>query len=1252
MTKVVKCKHCSKIVYDNSNSICCNKCENWFHVPKCAKIKIKDFDKFVKDKSLNWICTYCVLFPCLKCDKPVFNFQNKIKCICCSKLIHLKCSGLNRLNKQDDAFICNLCYAPPFSSLSNVLFLEELNVDSVFEDLSATNYTFDPQFDNFRKCCSVCNKKHSPKTLNKFKSARKLIPCNSCKSLIHRKCSNIPLSELLLNDKLRMSTWECMHCISSKFPFSNTSDLELDKLAFNSLFSCSCLKTTNFDSIRFKRFDFNSISSGKNGPDPFNFSDTYFNLEPKFNYADIHDFHKIKQKLPKKACFSLLHTNIQSLNHNFEQLEILINSLEFNFDIIALSEVWCPDEKLTFNPGILKGYHSYIGTKGSSLKSGCGMYIKDSLKTVERKDLSVKFCDNDNEFQSFWIEIYNKKSANILVGSFYRHPKMDSDDTFNNSLSETLKKITDENKVIVIAGDFNYDLLKIDSDLHAKSFIEQMYSSTLQPCILEPTRIVNGNRPSLIDNIFINTIDKNTISGNLTSRISDHMPNFLFLHDLIDKPSCLHKKVRDFSKFDETAFKNEVNNLSPDENLDIDIAFQKFQDDYVKIINKHAPFKTLSKQELKWKQKPWISSNIKSMIKTKDFLYSKFLRTKKTFWHDRFKLLRNNVKKSIFEAKKEFYKNYFENHKDNSRKIWQGISQIINKKAKNSSSEIYLITNGKTITDQKTVANNFNNFYTTIADNLVSRLGESNNIFQDYLKNPNEHSFFLKEIEPDEVLSLLNKINAKKSADLFGISPRFLKSSAFELHKKLTTLFNMSITQGKFPNILKKTKVIPIFKAGSKMEVGNYRPISLLPLFGKLLEKLIHARMYSFLIKHKLIVGNQYGFQKKKSTEHAIFDIHSQVIDSFENQEIPCCIFLDFAKAFDTVNHEILLKKLLHYGFRGKTHNWLTSYLSNRTQCVQIGDELSDFKPINCGVPQGSVLGPLLFLLYINDIVSSSNILKFQLFADDTCIFYSNRNRDILESTLNTELNKVSDWLIVNKLSLNVSKSNALTFRAKNANDLPLLNLTINNEKIEEKTSAKYLGVLFDNKLTWKSQIDQISKKLIKNNALLAKLRHFVSNDKLRTIYNALIQPHIDYGLVSWGAAADANLNKISLLQRKAIRIITFKKQEDDSAPLFKQEKLLPLNKCAILQNCKFIWKFVNSQLPASINSLFITHQIHYASRHVNELKFNLPYKRTSLGTSFLFYSGIKNWNNLPLSVKSTKSLNNFKNKLKTLLLE
>ena len=1049
-----------------------------------------------------------------------------------------------------------------------------------------------------------------------------------------------------------MATWECKHCLSSKFPFSNVNDSEFEKLSFNSLFSCSCLKSTNFNTIRFKRFDFNSISPGKNvGPDPFNYSDKFYNLEPNFNYSDIHEFHKIKQKLPKKGnCFSLLHTNIQSLNHNFEQLEILINSLEYQFDIIALSEVWCPDDKLTFNPGILQGYLSYQGTKGSSLKSGCGMYIKNSLKTVERKDLSVKVCDQNNEFQSFWIEIYNKNSANILVGSFYRHPKTDSDDSFNNSLSDTLQKITNENKVIVIAGDFNYDLLKIDSDQYAKTFIEQMYSSILQPCILEPTRIVNGNRPSLIDNIFINTLDKNTVSGNLTSRISDHMPNFLILHDLLDKPNHSSKKVRDFSKFDENAFKTDVDKLSPIENLDIDLAFQKFQDDYVNIINKHAPFKILSRQEIKWKQKPWISSNIKSMIKTKDLLYNKYLRTKNAFWHNRFKILRNNVKSSIFAAKKEFYKNYFENHKNNSMKIWQGISQIVHKKSKSSTSEIYLIIDGRTITDQKSVANKFNNFYTTVANNLVSRLGESNNIFQDYLKNPNEHSFFLKEIEPDEVLTILNKMNAKKSSDIFGISPRFLKSSAFELHKKLTTLFNMSLNQGKFPNILKKTKVIPIFKAGSKMEVGNYRPISLLPLFGKLLEKLMYARMYSFLIKHNLLVGNQYGFQKSKSTEHAIFDIHSQIIDSFENQEIPCCIFLDFAKAFDTVNHEILLNKLTYYGFRGLSQKWLSSYLSNRTQCVQIGNELSDFKHIDCGVPQGSVLGPLLFLLYINDIVSSSNILKFQLFADDTCIFYSNKSRDVLESTLNNELIKVNDWLIVNKLSLNVSKSNVLTFRAKNANDLPILNLTINGQKIEEKTCAKYLGILFDNKLTWKPQIEQISKKIIKNNALLAKLRHFIPSDKLKTIYNALIQPHIDYGILSWGTAAETNLNKISSLQRKAIRILTFKKKEEDSAPLFKQENLLPLEKCIILQNCKFIWKFVNKQQPASIDTLFIKHQIYFATRHVNELKLNLPFKRTALGTSFLFYSGIKHWNNLPFNVKSSKSTFSLKRNLKLFL--
>ena len=220
---------------------------------------------------------------------------------------------------------------------------------------------------------------------------------------------------------------------------------------------------------------------------------------------------------------------------------------------------------------------------------------------------------------------------------------------------------------------------------------------------------------------------------------------------------------------------------------------------------------------------------------------------------------------------------------------------------------------------------------------------------------------------------------------------------------------------GIFPDKMKRAKVVPIHKSGSKMEISNYRPISLLPIFSKILEKLMHSRVYSFLQDQQILLKSQYGFQKNRSTEHAILDIQSKIIDAYENKETPYCIFLDFAKAFDTVNHSILLDKLYYYGIRGNAFKWFESYLTNRDQCVQIGNHSSGILNINYGVPQGSVLGPLLFLVYINDIAINYNILNFQLFADDTCIFYSHKNMKTLETTLNNELVNASNWLIANK---------------------------------------------------------------------------------------------------------------------------------------------------------------------------------------------------------------------------------------------
>ena len=449
---------------------------------------------------------------------------------------------------------------------------------------------------------------------------------------------------------------------------------------------------------------------------------------------------------------------------------------------------------------------------------------------------------------------------------------------------------------------------------------------------------------------------------------------------------------------------------------------------------------------------------------------------------------------------------------NNSKKVWQGINEIIYNKFSKTNEAIFLDDNGNIITDQKAVANRFNKFYTTIADKLVTKLGKPATKFQDYLKNPNEHSIFLNETEPGEVATLMSKLNTSKSGDIYGITPRLIKEAGPSMAINLSIIFNICLSTGIFPQLLKTAKVIPIYKAESRMLASNYRPISLLPIIGKLFEKLLFTRLTSFIQKYNILYDRQYGFQSAKSTEHAVIDIQERVLNALDKKEWPCCIFLDFAKAFDTVNHSILLQKLNHYGIRGKALELIESYLWGREQCVQVSDTTSDLNLIKHGVPQGSILGPLFFLLYINDIANCSSLLNFYLFADDTTIFFAHKDINTVEQTINKELVHVSNWLVANKLSLNVGKSCALLFRQKNDKSIPALNITINGLPIDEKEFAKYLGILIDNKLTFSKHIQHIRTKLNKGNAILSMVRHYLPKKTLLNTYNAQIQPHIDYG--------------------------------------------------------------------------------------------------------------------------------------------
>ena len=298
-------------------------------------------------------------------------------------------------------------------------------------------------------------------------------------------------------------------------------------------------------------------------------------------------------------------------------------------------------------------------------------------------------------------------------------------------------------------------------------------------------------------------------------------------------------------------------------------------------------------------------------------------------------------------------------------------------------------------------------------------------------------------ITKDEVEKIINTLDSKKASDVYGIPIKIVKDSSSFISNILADIYNSSILSGVFPNKLKLTYVIPAHKGNSKMSVGNYRPISIIPIFGKIFEKLIYARFMSFLNKECILYDHQFGFRSKRSTDLAILDIHRKLIDDFENNNFACCMFLDFAKAFDTVNHNILLQKLNAYGVRGIVHDWFKSYLTDRKQMVKLGNIFSESKIIMCGVPQGSVLGPLSFLIYVNNMYISTNKLDFHLFADDTALYLSDKDINNLEEKINTELLKITECLEINKLTSNVSKSNFVIFFSSSKKSCRYKNLSL-----------------------------------------------------------------------------------------------------------------------------------------------------------------------------------------------------------------
>ena len=1058
--------------------------------------------------------------------------------------------------------------------------------------------------------CKVCQKSVK----------KKIIFCQKCNFWFHKKCelpTKIKYQEL--SSKVQSKPiYICKACLLNDHYI--LANLPTEQKFFNKL----------NNAINNEAFNLNNEDEH---------ADDECECTINWKYYSVNDFECAKFNVDKT--FSIFHLNKHSVELHIGELCIILEMLNFKFDFICLSE---SKIRNGFEPKInidIEGYQTPIGVPTESMKGGVLIYPKIGLNYIPRNDLTNSMY-KPNELESLFIEVINPSQTNSIIGVIYRHPCM-NEKLFNEDYLKLLNdKLSSENKQSYISGDYNFDLLNVSAHNETFNFFDTMMANFLLPTITLPTKI-NTVKSTVIDNIFTNHLHPDMKTGNLTVGISDHLPSFLIVPK--QNQNHLPKKhnlyTRNTKTFDRINFILDYLNINWDESLeaakkDVNHSFGNFMSKINMLLDKYMPLKKISQKEFKRKFKPWISNEILCKIEYKNKIFKKYIKCKvadrKQQLNMEYKQIKNEITSLTRVGKKTYYEKYFSSNKKNLQKIWKGIKEIINIKSKNFDHPTSIFDGKKNITDPSEMANSFNGYFTSIADDILkNRKFEGHKSFRDYLTNPMNNSFFLYHCDNIEVKSIITSLNLHKAAGPNSIPTIILHLLKEEICTPLSNIFNLSFSTGQHPDLLKIAKTIPVFKKGSRLLVCNYRPISLLSNLNKILEKLFFSRLCKFLDEYKCIYSLQFGFRAKHSTNHALIDITENIRSALDNKKVSCGIFVDLQKAFDTVNHDILINKLNHYGIRGIANDWLSSYLSNRTQFVSILGFDSKTNFIHHGVPQGSMLGPLLFLIYINDLHCAIKFSKVYHFADDTNLLNINQSPKQMQKQVNIDLKSLYKWLLANKISLNCSKTELIFFH-KPGEHQPNFDYRIkmNGHKIIPSDYIKYLGIYLDTKLTGKYHCDLLVKKLKRSNGVLSKSRHYVPPEELRSIYYAIFSSHLTYGCQVWGQSINTYTEKLFKLQNRAMRIISFSDFHANPQQIYKNYKIFQLKDFISLQNCMFIHNYLNNNLPTCFDTYFqLIKQVHSIDTRLSQLGclFVPHYSTTKYGLNSITKKSIDSWN-------------------------
>ena len=1076
--------------------------------------------------------------------------------------------------------------------------------------------------------CGVCQK-------NVISDA---IECSLCELWIHRKCTLLTKNQMKAKSKDGIY-WYCPNCTAT-FPFMNVDEEEFDFLHFNEDIGRNVFelydKCSRFNFKSFTYTDFNTCDI-ENSIDPEkNFYND--NNNKCYYYTDS----QFKKNVTRKNGISIIHFNCRSLKSNFDKLCDYLNSFDKSFDVIALSETWLDINN--YSEYDIPGYEAFHTVRNAKRGGGVAIYVRHNFKAVVIKEMST--C-TEEIFECITVQVKINCSKSVFVSCIYRAPGSNID-IFIDHLSNVFSNRV-INKSFYLCGDFNIDLLNYNSHKPTANYIDFIYSLGLFPLITRPSRIAE-NSATLIDNILTNELNVKLNSGLLINDLSDHLPVFTVCDyvRVVRRSTKYYKYVRQvndkaISTFNEELSQQDWNHIIGIK--DVNVAYDNFIHIFTNLYNKHCPVKKLCFNDGKVVTKPWITKGLAKACKKKNRLYKDFLCNRTQLACQKYKAYKNKLTTVLRYAEKNYYTSKLESQKNNIKGTWQTLKALLKKNVQKSSFPESFMCNEKIIKKKIDIANGFNEFFINVGPNLAKKIvppKENTSIF-DYLGDRNKFSMYLFNIEESEIIKTVNDCCNKTSTDCNDINMLIVKKTIKNIVIPFTYICNLSFEFGIFPDNMKTAKVIPLFKSGENNIFTNYRPVSLLPQFSKILEKLFNKRLDSFIDKYFLLTESQYGFRYSRSTALAILELMEEITDASDRRKNTIGIFIDLKKAFDTIDHSLLLQKLELYGIRGQANNWIKSYLEHRQQFVKFDDTNSEYLEVLCGVPQGSILGPKLFIMYINDICNVSKLFKFILFADDTNLFCSSDNLQQLCTDVSLELCKLDKWFAVNKLSLNVSKTNYMLFgKNKNKNCI----IKIKDKEIERVYVTKFLGVQIDDNFNWKNHIKVVTGKLAKSMSIIYRAKSKLNSSSLYTLYCSLFLPYLTYCSEIWGNTYKSNIQPIVKYQKKVIRLICNASYLEHTNPMFLNCKLLKFVDIVKLKTAIVMYKAKNCLLPKNVQNLFTSSSdCHYITRQ--KCNFKHKFVRTKSKSMCISVYGIKLWNSLSSEIQNSKNIKTFKFLLK-----